>query len=136
MKKYIVDSDMLIYFLKGKRDAVEILSHIPAEDLYITRINYAELLYGAYNSQRVEENLKTIKSFLKNFKILEFTENSSEIFAKLKAKLKKQGNIIADMDLMIASIAIDKSFTLITNNKKHFNRIEKLNIYNEKLVEF
>ena len=130
MKKYIVDSDILIYFLKGKKEAVEILSSIPIEDIYTTRINYTELIFGAYNSERVEDNLKTIKDFLENFKILEYTKSASEIFAKQKVKLKKQGNIIADMDLMIASIALDKSFSLITNNKKHFNRVEKLDIYN------
>ena len=66
--------------------------------------------------------------FLDNFKILQFDKNSSQIFAKSKAKLKKQGKIIADMDLMIASIAISNKAILYTNNLKHFNRIDGLKI--------
>ena len=128
MKKYLVDSDMLIYFLKGKQDAVEILSKIPTDNLYTSRINYTELIFGVYNSSRVEKNLEIIKPFLDNFNILEFDEASSVIFAKEKAKLKKNGNIIADMDLMIASIAIENDCILITNNTKHFSRVNNLKI--------
>jgi len=85
-------------------------------------------LYGIYNSNKITQNKEKILPFLDNFKILQFDKNSSEIFAKLKAKLKKQGNIIADMDLMITSIAISNKAILFTNNLKHFNRIEKLKI--------
>jgi len=128
MKKYLIDSDILIYFLKGKQEVVEKLSHIPMDDLYISRINYTELIYGAYNSTKINQNLKVIEPFLDSFKVLEFTKTSSLIFAKEKARLKKNGNIIADMDLMIASIAIENDCTLISNNIKHFERIQNLEL--------
>ncbi|RLA72147.1 MAG: hypothetical protein DRG30_07660 [Epsilonproteobacteria bacterium] len=89
MKKYLIDSDILIYFLKGKQEVVEKLSQIPIDDLYISRINYTELIYGAYNSSKINQNLKVIESFLDSFKVLEFTQISSLIFAKEKARLKK-----------------------------------------------
>ena len=128
MKKYLIDSDMLIYFLKGKQEVVKRISQIPIDNLYTSRINYTELIYGAYNSARIEQNLKVIEPFLDNFKILEFTKKSSLIFAKEKTRLKKNGNIIADMDLMIASIAIENDCILITNNIKHFQRIQNLEL--------
>jgi predicted nucleic acid-binding protein len=130
MKSYILDSDILIYFLNGKKDVVEQITAIPQDNLYITRINYAELFYGAYNTKRIEENLKTIIPFLDNFTVLEFDKESSEIFAKTKASLKMNGNIIADMDLMIASIALRHNVTLVSNNTKHFKRISKLKLEN------
>jgi len=128
MKKYLIDSDILIYFLKGKKEVVQRLLQIPIDDLYISRINYTELIYGAYNSSKVDQNLKVIEPFLDNFKVLEFTKTSSLIFAKEKARLKKNGNIIADMDLMIASIAIENNCTLISNNIKHFDRVQNLEL--------
>lgn len=128
MRKYLLDSDILIYFLKGKQEVVEKISHIPMDNLYISRINYTELMYGAYNSARIEQNLKIIEPFLDNFKVLEFEKNASLIFAKEKARLKKSGKIIADMDLMIASIAIENECILITNNLKHFERVQNLQI--------
>ena len=127
-KKYILDSDILIYFLKGEKDIIEKVISLPKDEMYITIINYTELLYGIYNSNKINQNREKILPFLDNFKILQFDTSSSEIFAKLKAKLKKQGNIIADMDLMIASIAISNKAALFTNNLKHFKKIEDLEI--------
>jgi predicted nucleic acid-binding protein len=46
----------------------------------------------------------------------------------LHVALKKSGTIIADMDLMIASIAIENNCTLLTNNLKHFERISELRV--------
>lgn len=128
MKKYLLDSDVLIYFLKGKQEVVQKISQLPLDNIYISRINYTELIYGAYNSARVEQNLKIIEPFLENFSILEFDKNASLIFAKEKARLRRGGNIIADMDLMIASIAIENECILITNNRKHFERVQNLQI--------
>ena len=128
MKKYLIDSDILIYFLKGKQEVVERLSQIPINSLYISRINYTELIYGAYNSTKINQNLKVIEPFLESFQVLELTKTSSLIFAKEKARLKKNGNIIADMDLMIASIAIENDCTLISNNIKHFDRVQNLKL--------
>jgi len=130
---YIIDSDILIYFIKGQRDVVEKLINIPPQNLFTTRINYTELFYGAYNSTRIKENLETVSGLLDRFQILEFDKNSSEIFAKVKANLKQNGNIIADMDLMIASISISNNYILVTNNIKHFERIKNLKI--EKWIE-
>ncbi|MEA2017612.1 MAG: PIN domain-containing protein [Campylobacterota bacterium] len=127
---FCIDSDTLIYFLKGEKEVIEQMSKVPIGNLYTTRINYTELLFGAYNSTRVDDNLNKILPFLENFKILEFDKKSAEIFAKIKAKLKKDGQIIADMDLMIASISISNNCNLISNNTKHFSRIKELKLNN------
>ena len=127
-KKYILDSDILIYFLKGEKEVIEKVLTLQNDELYITIINYTELLYGIYNSNKISQNKEKILPFLDNFKILQFDKKASEIFAKLKTKLKKQGKIIADMDIMIASIAISNKATLYTNNLKHFNRVDGLKI--------
>ncbi len=125
---FVIDSDILIYFLKGQPDIVNKLTNCPIDSLFTTRINYTELLYGAYNSVKIEENLARITGLLSAMSILEFNEKSSVIFAKDKALLKRKGIMIADMDLLIASITKAHKFTLITNNHKHFERIENLKI--------
>jgi tRNA(fMet)-specific endonuclease VapC len=118
----VIDSDILIYFLKGQQEIVDKLSAHPIENIFTTRINVTELLYGAFNSAKVAQNMAKISAFLANFHILEFDEKASMTFARLK----KNGDLIADMDLMIASIAVANKFSLVTNNHKHFDRIEGL----------
>jgi tRNA(fMet)-specific endonuclease VapC len=126
----VIDSDILIYFLKGQQEIVDKLSAHPIENIFTTRINVTELLYGAFNSAKVAQNMAKISAFLANFHILEFDEKASMTFAQEKARLKKNGGLIADMDLMIASIAVANKFSLVTNNHKHFARIERLKIEN------
>ena len=124
----VIDSDVLIYFMKGHVEIVNKLSTQPIENIFTTRINVTELVYGAYNSSKIEQNLGKVSSFLECFQILEFDQKSSVIFAQEKARLKLKGSLIADMDLMIASITIANDFSLVTNNLKHFERIENLRI--------
>jgi len=128
--KYILDTDTLIYFLKGQKNIVERIATISADDIAITIVNHTELLFGAFNSARKKQNLEKISAFLKKIQVFPFCEKSSFIFAEQKALLKTQGNIIADLDLMIASIVLSNESILITNNTKHFARIKKLKIEN------
>jgi len=130
MAKYLLDSDTLIYFLKGRSETVAALVAHSPDDLVTSRINYAELLYGVYNSSKSEQNLRIIVPFLENFEICEFDRTAAEIFAKEKARLKKSGTMIADMDLMIASVALANDLTLVSNNTRHFERIKTLRLEN------
>ena len=124
----VLDSDILIYCLKGKPEIVDKLTSCAIDMLFTTRINYTELLYGAYNSAKIEQNLAKVTGLLSAISILEFDEKASQIFAKDKATLKREGIMIADMNLMIASITKAHQFALVTNNHKHFQRIEHLSI--------
>lgn len=126
MVKYVLDTDTLIYFLKGYPDVVEKITSTPADHLNTTIINHAELFFGAYHSEHKKRNLEKITAFLGNINILPFCSQSSLVFAEEKARLKKEGAIIADLDLMIASICVKNHMTLVTNNTKHFHRIAKL----------
>lgn len=128
--KYLLDTDTLIYFLKGERSVVDTLSKKSSSDLATTIINHSELFFGAFNSARKKENFEVVSGLLKTLPILVYCEESSIIFAEQKALLKKQGNIIADMDLMIASIALKHQLILVTNNTKHFNKIKTIKLEN------
>jgi len=128
--KYIIDSDILIYFLKNHPKVVNKFAEAEADDIGITIITYAELLFGAYNSLKIKKNLSKIKSFLETMTIVDFDKPAADIFARLKSDLRKEGKIISDMDLIIASICIANQLTLITNNSKHFKRIRELKIEN------
>ena len=128
--RYIVDSDILIYFLKQHPQVTQKFGTRDPDEIGTTIINYAELLFGAYNSAKVKQNLKNIKSLLETISIINFEKNAGEIFAQLKTNLRKSGKVIADLDLIIASICLSNDFILVTNNTKHFGRIEELKIEN------
>lgn len=128
--KYILDSDTIIYYLKGMPKVIQHLENVSLDLLNTSIITHAELHFGALNSTHKKRNLDVIQAFLSKIPIIPFCEKASQVFAEHKALLKKNGTIIADMDLMIASICLHNQMTLVTNNIKHFARINKLKIEN------
>lgn len=128
--KYLLDTDTLIYFLKGHDKVVEKMTYLSANEPCTSIINYSELLYGAYHSTKVKQNVEKVTALLVDIEILPFCIQSAEIFAKEKAQLKSKGTVIADLDLMIASISMQHDVTLVSNNVKHFSRLSKLKLEN------
>jgi len=103
---------------------------IGLEQLSYSIISHAELYFGAYNSQQIEKNLNSIEIVKQKLTLTHFDANAAQLFGKTKAHLKQQGTIIMDADIMIASIAQSNNLTLVTNNVKHFKRINTLKIEN------
>ncbi len=71
-----------------------------------------------------------IQRFLIPFEIVNFDEKAAMEYGKIKAKLRKIGNIIRELDIQIASIAISNNLILVTNNIKEFAKIENLEFEN------
>ena len=130
MTLYLIDTDIIIYFIKGHDAVVNRFIDVSLTQLFISDITCAELYYGAYNSDYPEHNLKTVGGVIANINIAPLSTHASKIFGKLKADLKKKGELLADMDLLIAAVAIAGNYTLVTNNIKHFKRIKGLKIEN------
>ena len=89
-----------------------------------------ELYYGAYKSQMVESNLAKIKALENALEIIPSGWESAEVFGVYKSKLEKLGTPLDDFDLIIASCVIANNMTLVTNNIRHFERIEGLKLTN------
>lgn len=127
--KYLLDTNICIYFLKGKYGLRDKFDEIGFDNLYISEITVAELRYGAEKSNFPDKNRKVIQKLSSQFKQIPIF-NSLDIFAKEKARLKKEGKPIDDFDLLIGATAIANDMTLVTNNVKHFDRLKKIKIDN------
>ncbi|OGT50203.1 MAG: hypothetical protein A3E82_02295 [Gammaproteobacteria bacterium RIFCSPHIGHO2_12_FULL_38_11] len=128
--KYVLDTDIWIYFFKNHQKIIDKMSTLTANDLSTTIFNKTELLFGAFKSAKIEQNLKTVGDAMKNIRVLDYSDEASHIFAQQKAKLHTQGNTLDDMDLLIASVTLANHSTLVTNNTKHFERIRGLKLEN------
>ena len=88
----------------------------------------AELLYGKYNNPDRAEKLDVLIGDLRSaYPVLPFGAGSAEWFGRLKHRLK--ATVIQDRDLLIASTALAHGYALVTNNTKHFERIEELKLF-------
>lgn len=97
--------------------------------MFISEITLAELKYGVANSQSPEQNKEVLSNFLTGVQILPIFD-ALDIYANEKARLKKAGQPIDDFDLLIGSSAIANNLTLVTNNEKHFQRLEGIKLTN------
>jgi len=62
--------------------------------------------------------------------IIPISQELVEIFGLLKSKLEKKRKPIDDFDLILASTALSHNMVLVTNNEKHFKRINGLKLEN------
>ena len=127
MNGYLLDTSICVAMFRGDSKVGSKLNEVGKERCFITQIVVAELLFGAYRSKQVEENLKQTYDFFKDVKILPFDEGI-ETFAKERARLWDAGKPIEDFDLLIGSAAKAAGLTMVTHNVKHFSHIEGLEI--------
>ncbi|MEI6056525.1 MAG: type II toxin-antitoxin system VapC family toxin [Lentisphaerota bacterium] len=120
---YLLDTDIIIYSLKGDRNVIENLLAFREQPKTISVITYGELIFGAQKSKHKISNLAKIHNLKETFPIIDITPSIMDTFGALKADLQKSGNTIDDFDLLIASTSITHGYTLVTNNEQHFKRI-------------
>ena len=127
MNGYLLDTSTCIFPLRGKHSVEENLNEIDEDNCYISEVVLAELIFGAYYSEQIEDNLRQVEEFVSEMKIITFDE-TIHTFAQERAKLWKAGKKIEDFDLLIGCAAKAKDLTIVTHNRKHFEHIEGLQI--------
>jgi tRNA(fMet)-specific endonuclease VapC len=133
VSRILVDTDILSYYFKGEKNVIANFEiYLQQYDMIeISIITYYEILGGLLAKNALKQ-LRIFKEFVTDNIVIPMTDNSARISAELYSVLKLSGKIVDDIDLLIAGIAIENDLTLITNNEKHFNRIQGLKIENWK----
>jgi len=126
---YLVDSDWLIDAFIGVPAAVNLLARFRTEGLAVSIVSYGELFEGAIGAPDAQAELIHFQAFLERLKLLPLTEPIMEVFAYTRANLRREGQLIPDLDLLIAATAIHHDVTLLTRNVRHFRRVPGLRLY-------
>jgi tRNA(fMet)-specific endonuclease VapC len=126
---YYLDTNTCIYFLNGTYESVKNkLISIAPNEIVIPSIVKAELLLGAYKSKNKKVNIEKVERFLEPFEIVAFEDLMTYVYAEIRNKTEKKGEIVGPNDLLIASIVKFGDGVLVTHNVKEFKRIEGLRI--------
>jgi tRNA(fMet)-specific endonuclease VapC len=131
--KYILDTNIVIYFIKNRPPAVaDRINALDADaTLCMSFFTYAELLMGAERSTRKAEVLRRLDSLTRQIPVLHDTPPSlCEHYAKHATRLRLAGTPIGGNDLWIACHALAEGAVLVTNNTDEFARIEGLALEN------
>ena len=116
---YCLDSDILIAFLKGDKDAIRFISQ--HNDVCTTVINAQEILFGVSH-----ERFDVICKFFENMDVIAYDALSLSDVVIIKKDLSSQGQTIGSFDEIIAGICVAHKLILVSRNNKHFSRVSQL----------
>lgn len=125
--KYLLDTDICIFFLQGKYAIKDKIKAVGIVNCCISEITIAK--YGAEKSTNKTKHLEEVRKIEELFTVLPAYDAFDE-YAKERVRLQKEGNLIPDFDLLIATTAKTHQLDLVTNNTKHLARVEGVNIIN------
>jgi tRNA(fMet)-specific endonuclease VapC len=125
---YLIDSDKCISYLRKQRRAIDLIDSLRIDGVAISIVTYAELHDGVYGSVDPMAAEQGLLDFLADIDILPVTLTIARRFAAIRGELRRAGNLILDMDLLIAATAIEHDLTLVTGNRRHFDRIPGLTL--------
>lgn len=126
---YLLDTNIVIYSINHKSDKLlKRMNTHSREGMYISSLTIAELEYGVSNSNKIEQNRIALIKFMSLFNILNFTDKDAIPYGILKAQLKKAGQLIGPIDMLLAAQAISNNMIMVTNNTGEFRRITALSV--------
>ncbi|MGH9333360.1 MAG: type II toxin-antitoxin system VapC family toxin [Vicinamibacteria bacterium] len=126
----VVDTDVLIDALKGRRDTKErIAEALRARAIGTTTINVFELLSGAKSGS----SLKSVRSLLDALRVYPVDHEAGAIAADVRRHLEKRGEGIGMADYLVAGVCLSRGLPLLTRNLAHFQRVPELALASQKL---
>jgi tRNA(fMet)-specific endonuclease VapC len=130
MLRYMLDTNICIYVIKNRPDGLRERFNRLADQLCISAVTLAEIIYGAEKSARQIENVKVVEQFAARLDVLPFGERAATHYGQIRADLERAGHPIGLHDMMIGGHARSEGLTLVSNNVREFQHIEGLRIDN------
>ena len=129
MKNFLLDSDICVALIRNHQNVKKKLSVISSERCFISEITVAELRFGAESSGRREREHGIVDLICEKYTVLPISD-AIRTFAIEKARLCSIGRKIPDFDMLIGATALYHELVLVTNNTKHFERMENIQLEN------
>ena len=119
MAKYIIDTNTCIEYFKHRNGVPERMATITRDELCISEVTIAELLYGAVHSKSVERHLREVRELQRDITVLPISEVIDD-YANIRHELALQGITVEDFDILIGATARHYDLIVVTDNLKHF----------------
>ena len=131
MKRSLIDTDILSMFFRGnrkvKRNFADYLSKY--NKINISIVSYYEIISGLKHKD-AHKQMRSFIAFTSQNNIIPLTTESVTLSAEIYSILRKKGTPVDDIDLLIAGTALENGRIIVTNNTKHFEKIERLTVEN------
>ena len=130
MEKYLIDTNTWIEYFHNRNGVKEHLKEIPVENIYVSEVTIAELIYGAVHSGNVEKHLNETFEISETFNVVTIS-NVLRQYADLRHALVNQNQKnVGDFDILIGATALHYDMVIVTDNVKHFKLMPVIKIEN------
>ena len=92
------------------------------DDLCVSEVTIAELLYGAMHSKSVDRHLREVRELQRDIMVLPISDTLDE-YADIRHTLASNGITVEDFDILIGAAARHYGLIAVTDNQKHFNHM-------------
>jgi tRNA(fMet)-specific endonuclease VapC len=127
MTGFMLDTDISSYIIKRRPATLAEKFEKHAETLSVSVITAAELRFGAEKAGR-PKLADLVEAYLERLAILDWTNEVTSHYARIRCELERRGKPIGNMDLLIAAHALSQHMTVVTNNFKHFSSVSGLKV--------
>ena len=124
MLKYLIDTDWVIDYLFGVERVVNRINASIPGSLGLSIVSMAELYEGVFYARDPVADEHALRQFVAKVDILTLNDDICRIFARERGRLRAAGLMINDLDILIGATAIHHGRALLTNNRRHFERLE------------
>ncbi|RPH28331.1 tRNA(fMet)-specific endonuclease VapC [Buttiauxella warmboldiae] len=128
MLKYMLDTNICIYTIKNKPQAVREAFNQHYGRMCISSVTLMELIFGAEKSASPEKNLRVVEGFTARLDVLSYGVDAAVHTGQVRAELAKQGTPVGPYDSMIAAHARSLGLIMVTNNSREFIRVPGLRL--------
>ena len=126
---YLLDTNIVGYWMRGDEKLINKIRRHKPSDLSICTITLAEIYYGIEKSPvKKKDRRNKIERIYSLLEIYPFDELAARKYAVIRTRLEKDGKVISERDLQIASISVANKLIVITHNVKEFKRIKNLDV--------
>ena len=127
----MLDTNICIYIAKHHPPKVRTrFERMQPGQIVMSSITLGELQFGASKSNQRARAQAQIEELIQDIPVEELGRGAAEAYGEIRAALQKQGRLIGNNDLWIASHAVALGVTLATNNEREFRRVPGLTVEN------
>ena len=125
----LLDTNACSFLIRGESRRLESrLKGVAPQEVCISAVTRAELLYGLERNPRATRLRETVSDFLARIRSLYWSNDAASHHAQIRAFLASAGIPIGPMDLLIAAHARSLGTPLVTNNVREFSRVPRLKV--------
>lgn len=126
--KYLVDTDWVIFHFRGNREVARHLKELTPEGIGISVVSMGELYEGVYKASDPTRNEEALQLILSEIDVVYIDDEVCRIYGQQSGRLRTANALPGNNDIWIGATALRHNLTLLTNNRRHFEQIQGLNI--------